>query len=150
MLQQDLGDAHSRLRQAVSTLDDPEAPMPGYPDWSKKDLIAHLTSIETRIREQVQCAIDDVPWTPEDVDAFNARQVNARRGWTVDQLQRELDAESAATERLLASLDDQALARPFDHPRRGRITVADLLAIIPTHIGNHLADLEQADGPVSR
>ena len=142
MLQDDLGNAHSRLREAVDRLDDPEAPMPGYPDWSKKDLIAHLTSIESRIREQVQCAIDDVPWTPEDVDTFNARQVSARRQWTMDQLQRELADESASTERLLASLTPDQLARPFDHPRRGRITVADLLAIIPTHISNHLGDLE--------
>jgi hypothetical protein len=142
MLQDDVGNAHSRLRAVIDRLDDPEAPMPGYPDWSKKDLIAHLTSIESRIREQVQCAIDDVPWTPEDVDTFNARQVSARRLWTMDQLQRELADESAATEQLLASLDDQALARPFDHPRRGRITVADLIAIIPRHIGTHLADLE--------
>jgi hypothetical protein len=142
MLQQDLDDAHSRLRRAVETLDDPEAPMPGYSDWSKKDLIAHLTSIESRIREQVQCAIDDVPWTPEDIDTFNARQVTARRQWTVDQLQRELADETSATERLLASLTEDQLARPFDHPRRGRITVADLVAIIPRHIGTHLTDLE--------
>ena len=116
--------------------------MPGYDGWSKRDLIAHLTSIEGRIREQVQCALDDVPWTPEDVDTFNARQVTARRQWSLAQLQRELDEESSATERMAASLDDQALARPFDHPRRGRITVADLLAIIPNHITNHLSDLE--------
>ena len=141
MLQHDLEDAHSRLRANVEALDDPEAPMPGYPSWSKKDLIAHLTSIETRIREQVQCAVDDVPWTPEDIDTFNARQVTARRQWTMDQLRRELEDEAAATQRLAASLSEHDLARPFDHPRRGRITVADLLAIIPSHISTHLADL---------
>jgi uncharacterized protein (TIGR03083 family) len=141
-LQQDLDDAHARLRAAVETIDDPEAPMPGYPGWSKKDLIAHLTSIESRIREQAQCAIDGVPWVPEDIEAFNARQVTARRAWTLDQLHRELDDEASATSRLLSSLDEEGLARPFDHPRRGRITVADLLAIIPTHIGNHLKDLQ--------
>src|SRR5919202_6254512 len=107
MLQQDLEGAHARLRSAVEALDDPEAPMPGYPGWSKKDLIGHLTSIESRIREQVQCAIDQVPWVPEDIDAFNARQVTARRQWTLDQLQRELEDESSATERLLASLSEE-------------------------------------------
>jgi DinB superfamily len=140
-LQDSVRDAHVRLRSAVEAMNDPEAPMPGYDSWSKKDLIGHLTSIEGRIREQVQSALDDVPWTPEDIDTFNARQVTARRPWTMDQLQRELADESASTERLLASLSDDQLARPFDHPRRGRITVADLVAIIPTHISNHLADL---------
>jgi uncharacterized damage-inducible protein DinB len=139
-LQDSVREAHVRLRSAVESLDDPEAPMPGYPGWSKKDLIAHLTSIEGRIREQVQCAIDNVPWTPEDIDTFNARQVTARRAWTLDQLEREMEDEAAATEHLLASLDDQALGRPFDHPRRGRIAVADLITIIPTHIANHLKD----------
>ena len=147
VLQNDLESAHARLRSALDQLDDPEVPMAGYPGWSKKDLIAHLTSIETRIREQVECAVDGVPWTPEDIDAFNARQVAARRGWTLDQLGRELDDESEATHRLLSSLSQENLARPFDHPRRGRISVADLLAIIPTHIQNHLADLERAPEP---
>jgi hypothetical protein len=142
MQQDSVREAHARLRAAVEAIDDPEAPMPGYDGWSKRDLIAHLTSIEGRIREQVQCALDDVPWTPEDIDAFNARQVTARRQWSLDQLQRELEDETATTERLAGSLTQDQLTRPFDHPRRGRITVADLLAIIPNHISNHLADLQ--------
>jgi hypothetical protein len=85
-----------------------------------------------------------VPWTPEDIDVFNARQVAARRDWTLDQLRRELEDEAAASRSLLGSLSEDDLQLPFDHPRRGRITVAELWAIIPRHMHAHVADLRNA------
>ena len=143
-IQSSLDEAHAALRRTVDGLSGPEAPMPGYDGWSKKDLVAHLTSIETRIRDQVHCAVQAVPWTPEDIDVFNTRQVTARRDWTLDQLRRELEDEAAASRSLLGSLSEDDLQLPFDHPRRGRITVAELWAIIPRHMHAHVADLRNA------
>jgi hypothetical protein len=140
-IQSTLDEAHAALRRALDRLDSAEAPLPGYDGWSKKDLVAHLTSIETRIRDQVHCAVEGVPWTPEDIDIFNARQVQARRAWTMDQLRRELEDEAAASRAMLGSLNEDDLHKPFDHPRRGRITVEELWAIIPRHVHAHVADL---------
>jgi catechol 2,3-dioxygenase-like lactoylglutathione lyase family enzyme len=140
-IQSALDEAHAQLRSTLDRLVSPEAPMAHYDGWSKKDLIAHLTSVESRIRDQVRCAVDGTEWSPEDVDVFNARQVAARRGWTIDQLRQELQDQAAASRSMLGSLREEDLQRPFDHPRRGRITVEDLWTIIPRHLQQHLADL---------
>jgi catechol 2,3-dioxygenase-like lactoylglutathione lyase family enzyme len=136
-----LDQAHTLLRSSVDALTSPDTAVAGYDGWSKKDLVAHLTSIESRIRDQVQCAVQGVSWQMDEVDAFNARQVSLRRGWTLDQLRQELDEQAAASRTLLASLTEADMQRPFDHPRRGRITVDDLWSIIPRHVQQHLADL---------
>ena len=52
-----LDQAHAQLRAALDGLKSPEAPLTGNDGWSKKDLIAHLTSIAGLIREQVACAV---------------------------------------------------------------------------------------------
>ncbi len=61
----------------------------------------------------------------------------------MDQLRQELDRQSTESSSLLGSLSEDDLQRPFDHPRRGRITVEDLWNIIPRHVHQHLADLKQ-------
>jgi catechol 2,3-dioxygenase-like lactoylglutathione lyase family enzyme len=142
-IQTALDQAHARLNSTMNAVTSPDAPLTGYDGWSKKDLVAHLTSIEGRIREQVRCAIQGTTWQVEDIDAFNARQVSARRDWTMDQLQRELDEEASASRALLTSLGEADLQRPFDHPRRGRITVEELWATISRHLQQHLNDLER-------
>jgi catechol 2,3-dioxygenase-like lactoylglutathione lyase family enzyme len=137
-----LDQAHAQLRASMDHLTNPDAAVEGYDGWSKRDLIAHLTSIEARIRDQVQCAMRNTPWQVEDIDVFNARQVALRRDWTLAQLRQELEDEIAASSALLGSLSEADLQRPFDHPRRGRITVEDLWSTIPRHLQQHLSDLE--------
>jgi catechol 2,3-dioxygenase-like lactoylglutathione lyase family enzyme len=136
-----LDQAHARLRSSLDTLESPDTAVAGYDGWSRKDLIAHLTSIEGRIRDQVRCAVQGDPWQVEDIDVFNARQVALRRDWTLDRLRQELDEQAAASRAVLESLSEADLQRPFDHPRRGRITVEDLWSTIPRHIQQHLGDL---------
>jgi DinB family protein len=143
-IRQALEAAHGEVLQAVDGLARPEEPMPGYEGWSRQDLIAHLSTIETRLQEQIRSAVKGVPWAAEDVNDFNAREVAARRGWPLAQLRSEVASQAAASQALLASMSESDLDKPFDHPRRGRITVADLWQIIPTHINNHLADLRSA------
>jgi catechol 2,3-dioxygenase-like lactoylglutathione lyase family enzyme len=145
-----MDDAHAQLRLALAALTSPAAPMAGYGDWSRKDLIAHLTSIEIRIRQQVQCAIQDAPWQPEDVDVFNAREVALRGDWTLAQLLQELEEQAVASRALLTSSTEADLERPFMHPRRGRISVEDLWTTIPRHVHQHLADLQTASESAKR
>jgi hypothetical protein len=118
--------------------------MPGYDGWSKKDLIAHLTSIESRQRDQVSCALCGTPWLAEDIDTFNAREVEQRRGWSMEQLRQELEDDSTQLQALIRSMNEADLDRPFDHPRRGRVTVEELVRVIPGHVGRHLEDLTRA------
>jgi catechol 2,3-dioxygenase-like lactoylglutathione lyase family enzyme len=133
--------AHAQLRSAVDALASPEELLAGYDGWRRKDLIAHFASIEARIRDQVTCAVRQTPWASEDIDVFNARELAARHDWTIEQLRQELEEQSRASETLLASLSEADLQKPFDHPRRGRISVEEVWSIIPRHINGHLRDL---------
>ena len=118
--------------------------MPGYAGWSKKDVIAHLTSVENRQRAQMNCALHGTPWNAEDIEVFNAREVHERRAWSMEQLRQELEHESTELQSLIRSMSDADFDKPFDHPRRGRVTVEDLVRTIPRHVGNQLEDLTRA------
>lgn len=50
----------------------------------------------------------------------------------------------AASARLLASLPPEGWARAADHPRRGRITVRDLLEMYTNHAQGHLDQLRRS------
>ena len=66
--------------------------------WSVKDTVAHLASIEARVRLMVQTVLDGGTWTGDraDLDAYNARCVAERRDWTPDAVVAELRRDRAA------------------------------------------------------
>jgi hypothetical protein len=72
--------------------------------------------------------------------------VEQRRAWSLDQLQDELAHEADASRRLLDSLSESDMDRTFEHPRRGRITVAEIWLTLGRHVRSHLADLTRATG----
>ncbi|HEY8692855.1 MAG TPA: DinB family protein [Chloroflexota bacterium] len=108
--------------------------------WTNKDLLAHLVSIEGRLRDQVPCAWGRQPWPSDTIDEYNDRNVAQRRDSTVGQLREEMKHETAVTTALLESLSEADLAHRFEHPRRGDISLDEWLRIIPDHIRGHLAD----------
>jgi hypothetical protein len=114
--------------------------------WTARDLLAHLSSIELRIRAMCQGALEGRPWPAEDnsVDAYNARCVEERRSWSTDDLVAELRDSGRQTDQLLQSLTDPALQTTFTHPTRGEITVETMLRIIPRHLREHTAELRAA------
>jgi uncharacterized protein (TIGR03083 family) len=109
--------------------------------WTVKDTVAHLATIEERIRLMVRSAVDGTPAAVEDIHSYNARKVGERRAASVAQLRAELAQERAASLALLDSLAAADLDRPYDHPTRGRVTVEQLWYIIPRHIEAHLRDI---------
>jgi uncharacterized protein (TIGR03083 family) len=135
--------AHRELRLTLDamTADDlqHESSNPG---WSAKDLVAHLSSIDQRLRGQMQAAIDGAPWAPaEDVDTFNERMVAERRSWTEEQVRAELDRSRDETLSLFDSVKEGDLDRYIDHPRRGRQTILDLCTNAARHIQTHANEI---------
>jgi catechol 2,3-dioxygenase-like lactoylglutathione lyase family enzyme len=143
MLRLALDDMHARLRSAMDTLQDPGAPVPGNEQWSHKDLLAHLVSVEGLVRTRIEAALQDETATLalQDVDAFNAQAIAERRDWSVQQLKGELEQQAAASARLLEHLTEADLDRMYQHPQRGRISLADRWMILPRHARMHLAEL---------
>src|SRR5437763_6295012 len=61
--------------------------------WSVKDILAHLSSIEARLRSMWQYALDGRQWLADDgdVSAYNERCVAERRSWSGPALVAELE-----------------------------------------------------------
>ncbi|MFI5267032.1 MAG: DinB family protein [Chloroflexota bacterium] len=137
----DLQAAQAALRARVDGI--PETDWEGASaneGWTNKDLLAHLASIDERLRGQVPCAYGRQPWPSDTIDEYNERALARRRGSTVPALREELDRESAATMEFVEGLSEADLAHRFDHPRRGDVSLEEWLRIIPNHIQSHLGD----------
>jgi uncharacterized protein (TIGR03083 family) len=109
--------------------------------WSVKDTLAHLCTIEQRLRGQIDCILTGVPFPTEDIDSFNARMVAARRGRTIAQLRGELEQERATTLALLDRLSPADFEKSAEHPRRGRMDPERVFRNIPDHMHRHTEDI---------
>ena len=137
----DVRAAQEALRERVAAMGDGDwARECANPGWTNKDLLAHMASIDRRLRDQLPCAFGREPWPSSTIDEYNEVEVGARRAASVDELRAELARESATTVAFLEGLSEVELAHQFEHPRRGSVTVEGFLRIIPNHIHEHVAD----------
>ncbi len=128
--------AHRELCQLVDAMSAEEMQRESSnPGWSARDVMAHLATIDERLHSQMQAALDSKPYeNTEDVNTFNERKVAELRGWSLEQVRAELDRQRDATLALFDSANESQLDNYIDHPRRGRLTLIDLL----THAGEHI------------
>jgi uncharacterized protein (TIGR03083 family) len=76
---------------------------PAAPEWRVRDLVAHLSGITADINAG---NLDGVA-----TDAWTARQVDARRDWTIEQILEEWDTEAAKVEPLMSSFPEAAIGQ---------------------------------------
>ncbi len=137
-------ESRARVRSAIDAVRNPEAPVADNEQWTQKDLIAHLTSIEGWIRNRIETVVYARAWDLESVDDFNARALAERRDWTMQQLVEELDREAASMQALLETLDESALNQVYQPPRGAPRTLADRWMLVQSHTRRHLAELDRA------
>jgi catechol 2,3-dioxygenase-like lactoylglutathione lyase family enzyme len=143
LLRTAIEDSRKRVRAVIDGLHDPDAPLAGNEGWSRKDLVAHLTSILGWFRTRFEVMGNDGPWgTAEPVDTFNARAVAERRSWTLQQLADELEKEAAALQAMLESLSESELERMVEPPNRPARKLADWWLLVQSHTRRHLAELQ--------
>lgn len=116
--------------------------------WSVQDTLAHLSSIEARLRSMWQHALDGHAWPADDssVDAYNDRCVAERRSWTPEAIVVELEQSGRETDSFLDRLAPADLDREWDHPTRGPVTLEALVGIVPRHLRAHGEELQAALG----
>lgn len=114
--------------------------------WSVKDVLAHLASIEARLRSMWQHALEGRAWPADDssVDAYNERCVAERRSWTPQAIVGELEQNGRETGSFLERLAPEDLDRAWDHPTRGSVTIEALVRIVPRHLRAHAEELQAA------
>jgi uncharacterized protein (TIGR03083 family) len=92
---------------------------PAAPEWRVRDLVAHLSGIAADINAG---NLDGVA-----TDAWTARQVDARRDWTIDRLLDEWDTEAKKVEAVMSSMPEVAMgqmtldAATHEHDIRGAL-----------------------------
>jgi uncharacterized protein (TIGR03083 family) len=114
--------------------------------WSVKDEIAHLASIEARIRLMLAAVLSGRAWSADraELDAFNAGCVEERRTWTAEAVIAELRTTGQETATLLAQLTPEQLDQQWDHPIFGPMTVERTAGIIARHLRSHAEELRAA------
>jgi uncharacterized protein (TIGR03083 family) len=116
------------------------------PGWSAKDTLAHLASIESRLRQMFGLVLSGASWPADapDLDTYNAACVAERRVWAPAQVVAELRSSGAETRQLLGGLAPADLDRRWTHPTRGEVTLASLVEIIPRHLREHGREIRAA------
>lgn len=128
-----------------------ERPVPGS-DWLVRDFIAHLATIDRPVIEifrsaragEIRYGAPDAG--PFDVDDWNERQVQERRGWGVAQLLAEAQSERVVLREALAALMDKDLTHciPFAGDARrppAKIELGQYLRGWCKHDPMHVADM---------
>jgi hypothetical protein len=115
------GALRGRVSELVRDADDEqlEQMAPAAPEWRVRDLVAHLSGITADINAG---NLEGVA-----TDAWTARQVDARRDWTMVRLLDEWDTEGRKVEAVMPSLPDVAMgqmlfdAATHEHDIRGAL-----------------------------
>ncbi len=102
---QTYGALRSRVSDLVRGADGEELELltPAAPEWRVRDVVAHLSGITADINAG---NLDGVA-----TDSWTARQVDARRDWTIDQILGEWDTEAVKVEPLMSTLPDVAMGQ---------------------------------------
>ena len=116
-------------------------------EWTYKDLLAHMAGdTDKNVHRALRMVLAGRRVAPaifEDIDGQNARDIEARRERSVEQLIAEIEADGEELEELLAQLKDE------DENRRQPdidATLGDALRSVSGHHARHLAELRTALG----
>ena len=119
---------------------------PGQPEWTVRELLAHLADAERGMLGQVRRIIRGEPALPEgfDLERWNRRAVEKRAAATTADLVAEIESAHGAWVEFVETLDDAAL------DRQGRTAEGELLTVeafarhAAEHRMNHTCDAEKA------
>lgn len=131
----------ANLGKAVAGLDDSQLDTP-YRDggWTVRQVVHHLADSHVNSYIRVKLALtEDAPTITAYDEAAWARLPDSRM--PVEVSLPFLEAVHARLIALYESLDDAGFARTFVHPERGRVTLANNLAIYAWHSRHHVAHI---------
>ncbi len=118
--------------------------------WTGKDLLGHMAMWKkVAVQFLDDYAKDGVPKSlgfdsDAAVDAYNLREADKRRTWTLAQVRAELDAAHNALVAGVRRLSDEDLNAPLPAPWHGGTNLEHLIAINSyTHDPDHIAQIKK-------
>lgn len=159
MIWAELEDVRLSFAEVHAALDDAsKAEQLATTTWSVKDLIAHVASWAAEFRQQIETVAAGgtfdylITFTPKvGPTEWNARELDRRRGRSLGDRFRELDAETARIQELALSLPDDVLFMTAALPQtpdglpehRWRMRPADMMLATCRHGRYHLDRLRE-------
>ncbi len=151
-MQKDLEPIASKLNEArsilIRTLDslteDQAAQVRVTPEWSVKDVVAHLAGAERGMFGIARRMAENIdPQLPPDYDndTYNARQVTKRKEKSLADVRAELDGTRGEFLAFLENLTQEQIDLCGEHPLEGEVRLKDLLVIIYSHETTHTNEI---------
>ncbi len=143
---------HSDLLRAVDAVadDDWDQPSPD-PGWTYRDVLAHVVSNELRVHTRLRSALGQTDEAEQrainDINGWNERQVESRRGRPVPELVDELATRRQETLRLLDAFTSHYLSTPITLADGGTCNVLEYIQMFTEHISEHAGQLVPASQP---
>ena len=141
-----LDSAHAEMRAALASAGPGTA---ANPDWSVKELVAHLAGWDAVTRDALIGHAASAPAAAparDGINPYNARSVAARRGLTYDETLEDWERTREELRQALATLPADKLAEKLVFPWGPKGAVARLVAIIAGHEQEHAHELRAPDG----
>jgi uncharacterized protein (TIGR03083 family) len=139
--------ARVEMDQAVAALTDNQLSRPTTNEgWNVRDVLAHLSSIEARMRERWEHILRGVPWPGEgtSVDDYNARCIAERRSWSTQQILEEFKRSARESLAFVERLQPGDLDKTYQHPSRGTVSLETQIRGVARHVKAHLSEVKAA------
>ena len=141
--------AHRDLLRAVDSVPDNAWDQPSpEPGWTRRDVLAHIASNELRVHARLRSIFGQADNAElkaiNDIDGWNQREVEARRGRSVPDLMDELAAHRRETLRLLSAFDPVHLSTPIALADGSTCSVLEYTQMFTDHISEHAGQLVPA------
>jgi uncharacterized protein (TIGR03083 family) len=144
--------AHRDLLRAVDSVADEawDEPSPD-PGWTYHDVLAHVVSNELRVHARLRSAFGQADEAElkavNDIDGWNQREIETRRGRSVRELADELAAHRQETLRLLSAFRPEHLSTPIALADGSTCSVLEYTEMFTHHVSEHAAQLAAASHP---
>jgi uncharacterized damage-inducible protein DinB len=142
---QAIADTPERLYEAVSGLEESQLDTPYRPGgWTIRQVVHHLPDSHLNSYVRFKLAVTENEPTVKTYDeAVWAELDDARNGDVADSL-KLLESLHGRWVRFLRSLGPNELARTFQHPELGTVSVAENIALYAWHGRHHVAHINAA------
>lgn len=135
------------LRSALAGLSEAQLDTPYRPGgWTVRQVVHHLADSHMNAYIRVRFALTGQNPTIMPYDEAAWAELEDARSAPVEISLALLDGLHARWHRLLAGLDQAALARTFFHPENGPVSVGQVIALYSWHGRHHLAHIRKAAG----
>jgi hypothetical protein len=133
------------LRALYSVADDAWDEQALSDGWRYHDLAAHVSSNEVRLQARLRSALGEASeeelGAVNDIEAWNAKRVGERRGWSVREIADEFQAGRFGTMQVLSRFTSETLEEPVTRGDGSTVPASEFVKLLSRHTSAHAGQL---------